>query len=73
MPKCVSDRICKVTPIRRLRGERLREVDVMTVKGKEKDIGILELLWQDSADLTSMAPRPKRKASRLALRHGERV
>ena len=52
--------------------ERLREVDVMTVKGKEKDIGILELLWQDSADLTSMAPRPKRKASRLALRHGER-
>lgn len=53
--------------------ERLREVDVMTVKGKEKDIGILELLWQDSADLTSMAPRPKRKASRLELRHGERA
>lgn len=52
--------------------ERLREVDIMTVKGKEKDIGILELLWQESADLTSMAPRPKRKASRLALRHGER-
>ena len=53
--------------------ERLREVDVMTVKGKEKDIGVLELLWQDSADLTSMAPRPKRKAARLALRHGERA
>lgn len=53
--------------------ERLREVDVMTVKGKEKDIGVLELLWQDSADLTSMAPRPKRKAARLALRHGARA
>lgn len=53
--------------------ERLREVDVLTVKGKEKDIRVLELLWQDSADLTSMAPRPRRKASRLALRHGERA
>ena len=51
--------------------ERLREVDVMTVKGKEKDIRVLELLWQDSADLTSMAPRPRRKAARLALRYGE--
>lgn len=51
----------------------LREVDVMTVKGKEKDIGVLELLWQDSAELTSMATRPKRRAVRLELRHGARA
>ncbi len=51
--------------------ERVRELDVLTVKGKEKDIGICELLWQDSsADLTAMATRPKAQAARLELRHG---
>ena len=35
---------------------RMREVDTLTVKGKSKDIGIFELLWQDEeADLTAMA------------------
>jgi adenylate cyclase len=56
-----------------LRG-RVRELDVLTVKGKEKDIGICELLWQDSsADLTAMAVRPKAGAVHVELRLGERV
>jgi class 3 adenylate cyclase len=54
--------------------ERVRELDVLTVKGKEKDIGICELLWQDSsADLTAMAPRSAAPAARLELRHGART
>lgn len=57
----------------RLRGQ-VRELDVLTVKGKEKDIGICELIWQDSsAELTALATRPKARAARLELRHGGRV
>jgi adenylate cyclase len=52
---------------------RVREVDVLTVKGKEKDIAILELLWQDSADFTTLTARPRLRAARLELVHGERV
>ena len=53
---------------------RVRELDVLTVKGKEQDIGICELLWQDSsADLTAMAPRSAARAARLELRHGART
>jgi len=55
-----------------LRGS-LREVDVMTVKGKEKDIAIVELLWQDSAELTALVTRPKLHADKLELRHGARA
>ncbi len=51
----------------------LRELDVMTVKGKEKDIAILELLWQDSAELTALVTRPKLRAGKLELRHGARA
>lgn len=52
---------------------RVREVDVLTVKGKEKDIAILELLWQDSAELTTLTTRPQLRAARLELIHGARV
>ena len=55
-----------------LRGA-LREVDVMTVKGKEKDIGIVELVWQVSADLTTVAARPVLRGAEVELRHGERT
>jgi class 3 adenylate cyclase len=52
---------------------RLREVDVLTVKGKEKDIRIFELLWQDATDeVTAMAARAPARASRLQLKHGAR-
>lgn len=51
----------------------LREVDVLTVKGKEKDIRIFELLWQDGTDeVTALATRPPLRASRLELKHGAR-
>ena len=55
-----------------LRGA-LREVDVLTVKGKEKDIGIVELVWQVSADLTTVAARPALRGAEFELRHGERT
>jgi len=52
---------------------RVREIDSLTVKGKHEEIGIFELIWQgEDADLTSLAMRPLRKPSRLALRHGPR-
>jgi len=52
----------------------LRPMDVLTVKGKERDIGIVELMWQVSADLTTVAARPMlRKAAGVELRHGMRT
>ncbi len=56
--------------------ERVREVDTLSVKGKTQDIGIFELIWQDSdADLTAVATRWKPLPARIVLRHGatERV
>ena len=54
-----------------LRG-KVREVDVMTVKGKDKDIAIMGLVWLDSAELTTLTTRPKIRVSRLQLLHGTR-
>ncbi len=51
----------------------LRALDVVSVKGKERDIDIMELAWQDPADLTTMAMRPRFRAAELELRHGERT
>jgi len=56
----------------RHRGQ-LRDLDVMTVKGKEQDVGIVELVWQDSADLTAMVARPKARTAELELRQGART
>lgn len=52
--------------------DKLREVDVMTVKGKDKDIAIMELLWLDTAELTTLTTRPKMRVARLQLLHGTR-
>lgn len=52
---------------------RVREIDLLTVKGKQKDIGIFELIWQASeADLTSLSTRPIRHEARIRLHHGAR-
>jgi class 3 adenylate cyclase len=53
---------------------RVREIDLLTVKGKQQDIGIFELIWQSSdADLTSLSTRPmRRREARIRLRHGSR-
>jgi hypothetical protein len=55
-----------------LRG-KVREVDVLTVKGKEKDIVIMELVWQDTGELTTLTTRPKLRPARLELVHGTRA
>ncbi|MEP7274903.1 MAG: adenylate/guanylate cyclase domain-containing protein [Betaproteobacteria bacterium] len=53
--------------------ERLREVDSLTVKGKSQEIGIFELLWQESADdLTALSTRPRSAPTRLRLAYGAR-
>ena len=52
---------------------RVREIDLLAVKGKQEEIGIFELIWQgEDADLTALATRPTRKSSWLLLRHGTR-
>lgn len=52
---------------------RVREIDSLTVKGKHKDIGIFELIWQASEDdLTALSTRPVRPSARIRLRHGAR-
>jgi class 3 adenylate cyclase len=52
---------------------RLRELDSLTVKGKVQDIGIFELLWQESADeLTALSTRPKMSPAKIRLLHGDR-
>jgi class 3 adenylate cyclase len=52
---------------------RVREIDSLTVKGKQSDIGIFELIWQASdEDLTALATRPVRPAAHILLRHGVR-
>lgn len=52
---------------------RLRELDSLTVKGKSQEIGIFELLWQESADeLTALSTRPKIAPTKLRLAYGTR-
>ncbi len=51
----------------------LRALDLVTLKGKEQDVGIMELTWQDPADLTEMVMRPRLQLATLELRHGERT
>jgi adenylate cyclase len=59
-----------LTPLLR---SRVREIDSLTVKGKHKDIGIFELIWQASEDdLTALLTRPARPPARIRLRHGSR-
>lgn len=52
---------------------RVREIDSLTVKGKQADIGICELIWRaEDDDLTALATRPVRPPARIRLRHGAR-
>jgi class 3 adenylate cyclase len=52
---------------------RTRSQDVQAVKGKQEDIELFELIWQDSEeDLTTMAPRKAGRQARLTLRCGDR-
>jgi class 3 adenylate cyclase len=53
---------------------RTRQIDLLTVKGKQQDIAICELIWQSSeADLTALSTRPIRhREARIRLRYGSR-
>ena len=51
-----------------------RDLDSLTIKGKQKDIAIFELLWQETADeLTSLSPRRVARPQRVRLVHGKRM
>ena len=53
---------------------RVRQIDLLTVKGKQEDIGIFELIWQASEDdLTSLSNRPVRRPAYILLHHGART
>jgi class 3 adenylate cyclase len=62
--------VAVLAPVLRM---RVREIDSLTVKGKHDDIGIFELIWQESDDdLTALATRPVRPPARIRLCHGAR-
>jgi len=49
---------------------QLRDMDVVTVKGKQEDIALVELVWQNSADVTALATLPIAQCAAVELRHG---
>jgi adenylate cyclase len=52
---------------------RTRSQHAHTVKGKQKDIDLFELVWQETEDeLTSLSTHAKVGPAHLVLRHGER-
>jgi len=52
---------------------RVRELDLMTVRGRHQDVGIFELMWQSSDDeLTTLSPRYVPPPAHIRLRHGAR-
>ncbi len=53
--------------------ESTRDIDALTVKGKDIDIRVHEVIWQENAELTMMAGKPTAESAREAsvkLRHG---
>jgi len=55
--------------------KRTRDQDAQTLRGKEQDIRVYELIWQESEDdLTMMTPRsaPAATPATVTLRHGTR-
>lgn len=53
-----------------------RELDAMLVKGKQDEIRIFEVIWQDSDDLTSLAARASPASAHeptLTLSYGEKI
>ena len=56
--------------------ESTRDLDAMPVKGKAGEIRIFEVIWQDSEDLTTLAPHESPLSTRepaLSLTYGECV
>jgi len=55
--------IAALSPLLR---EATRDLDAMTVKGKQEEIRIFEVIWHDSEDLTMMAARDASASARVA-------
>lgn len=50
---------------------RTRPQDTHTVRGKQSDVAVFELIWQESREeLTAMAPRASFRAAALKLKYG---
>ena len=53
--------------------KRTRDQDAHTLKGKDEDISLFELTWQESEDeMTMMSPRKAMAAASVKLKHGTR-
>ena len=53
--------------------KRTRDQDSQTLKGKDEDIVLFELIWQEADDeMTMMSPRQAMAPAKVKLRHGER-
>jgi adenylate cyclase len=54
--------------------QRTRDQDAQTLKGKERDIGLFEVIWGDAEDeLTAMSPRLARTPPKVTLTHAARA
>jgi adenylate cyclase len=52
---------------------RTRSQQAHTVKGKQKDVDLFELVWQETEDeLTALSTNVKVRPAQLTLRHGDR-
>jgi adenylate cyclase len=53
---------------------RTRSQQAQTVKGKQKDIDLCELVWQETEDeLTALSTHVKVRPAHLSLKHGDRT
>jgi adenylate cyclase len=53
---------------------RMRDQDLHSLKGKQEDMAVYELLWQESTeDLTTLSTRPVAQPAHLRLTHGDRT
>lgn len=53
---------------------RTRDQDAHTIKGKQKDVGVRELIWQEAEEeMTMLSPRLVLRPAHLKLTHGDRA
>jgi class 3 adenylate cyclase len=50
---------------------QLRNLNAMTIKGKQHDLDVVELVWQATADLTMVGRMPILQVNEVQLRHGD--
>jgi class 3 adenylate cyclase len=65
-----------VAALPELQRQSCREIDRLTVKGKEDQLLVCEILWQDNAELTMVGTRmalPVTHEARLRLQHGDQI